>query len=77
MLSSFAEKASSKSGEISDGVLWDRDIETERLNSLHPKISLIIYYLLFIILIIFIIRLCNNVIFMNTNKAKANNKNNK
>ena len=27
LLSSFAEKASSKSGEISDGVLWDREVE--------------------------------------------------
>ena len=26
-LSSFAEKATSKGGEISDGVLWDREVE--------------------------------------------------
>ena len=28
-LSSFAEKATSKGGEISDGVLWDREVEIE------------------------------------------------
>ena len=28
-LSSFAEKATSKGGEIPDGVLWDREVETK------------------------------------------------
>ena len=34
-LSSFAEKAASTSGEISDGVLWDREV-----NNVYSKIAI-------------------------------------